>query len=158
MLRKKRKGYTFQCQSNKKPSIIPSCPGIATPLTSQADHGRCCCRCQCERTALKQMSIRQLPPVLCLHMKRFKATDKGATMKVDSRVVFPVGHLEMAPFTSAPVLAARCHLKGLLLAEPSRYVLMPCCRAKSYIAHEMPYSSLYPATCRCFASCCCSDT
>ncbi|KAL0047634.1 hypothetical protein WJX82_008089 [Trebouxia sp. C0006] len=79
-----------------------------------------CSRCQCERTALKQMSIRQLPPVLCLHMKRFKATDKGATMKVDSRVVFPVGHLEMAPFTSAPVLAARCHLKGLLLAEPSR--------------------------------------
>ncbi len=58
-------------------------------------------------------------------MKRFKATDKGATMKVDSRVVFPVGHLEMAPFTSAPVLAARCHLEGLLLAESSRYVLMP---------------------------------
>ena len=81
------------------------------------------------------MSIRQLPPVLCLHMKRFKATDKGATMKVDSRVVFPVGHLEMAPFTSAPVLAARCHLKGLLLVEPSRYVLMPCCRGKSHIVH-----------------------
>ena len=74
------------------------------------------------------MSIRQLPPVLCLHMKRFKATDKGATMKVDSRVVFPVSHLEMAPFTSAPVLAARCHLKGLLLAEPPRYgLLSPLC-------------------------------
>ncbi len=57
-------------------------------------------------------------------MKRFKATEKGATMKVDSRVVFPVGHLDMAPFTSAPVLAARCHLRGLLLAEPSRYVLL----------------------------------
>ncbi|KAL0041778.1 hypothetical protein WJX79_004163 [Trebouxia sp. C0005] len=83
-------------------------------------HRWVCSRCQCERTALKQMSIRQLPPLLCLHMKRFKATDKGATMKVDSRVVFPVGHLEMAPFTSAPVLAARCHLKGLLLAEPPR--------------------------------------
>ena len=61
-------------------------------------------------------------------MKRFKATDKGATMKVDSRVVFPVTHLEMAPFTSAPVLAARCHLKGLLLAEPPRYALLsPLC-------------------------------
>ncbi|KAL0037564.1 hypothetical protein WJX77_002858 [Trebouxia sp. C0004] len=83
-------------------------------------HRWVCSRCQCERTALKQMSIRQLPPVLCLHMKRFKATDKGATMKVDSRVVFPVGHLEMAPFTSAPVLAARCRLRGLLLAEPSK--------------------------------------
>ncbi len=100
---------------------------VANSLTCRgphADHDRCCCRCQCERTALKQMSIRQLPPVLCLHMKRFKATDKGATMKVDSRVVFPVGHLDMAPFTSAPVLAARCHLRGLLLAEPSRYVLL----------------------------------
>ena len=76
----------------------------------------CClgCRCQCERSGIKQMSIRQLPPVLCLHMKRFKATDKGATKKVESRVAFPVAHLDMAPFTSAPVLATRCHLKSAL--------------------------------------------
>ena len=72
------------------------------------------CRCQCERTATKQMSIRQLPAVLCLHMKRFKATDKGATQKVDSAVSFPVAHLDMAPFTSAPVLANRYRLTGLL--------------------------------------------
>lgn len=63
---------------------------------------------------MKQMSIRQLPPVLCLHMKRFKATDKGATKKVDSTVSFPVAHLDMAPFTSAPVLANRHHLASLL--------------------------------------------
>ena len=68
---------------------------------------------------MKQMSIRQLPPVLCLHMKRFKATEKGATKKVESPVAFPVAHLDMAPFTSAPVLAARCHLKGTLLTSSS---------------------------------------
>ena len=50
-------------------------------------------------------------------MKRFKATDKGATKKVESRVAFPVAHLDMAPFTFAPVLAARCHLKGTLLTH-----------------------------------------
>ena len=72
------------------------------------------CRCDWQRSATKQMSIRQLPPVLCLHLKRFKATDKGATKKVESRVVFPVSHLDMAPFTSAAVLATRCHLKSAL--------------------------------------------
>lgn len=80
---------------------------------------------------MKQMSIRQLPPVLCLHMKRFKATDKGATQKVDSPVSFPVAHLDMAPFTSAPVLANRYRLTSLLshpTAEKAHngYVLSCC--------------------------------
>ena len=57
-------------------------------------------------------------------MKRFKATDKGTTKKVESRVAFPVAHLDMAPFTSAPVLAARCHLgKGALMGAAPGSVL-----------------------------------
>ena len=88
------------------------------------------CRCECERAAFKQMSIRQLPPVLCLHMKRFKATDKGATKKVDSPVSFPVAHLDMAPFTSAPLLAKRCHLTSLLhTLEPADRWVSPACQA-----------------------------
>lgn len=33
-----------------------------------------CGRCQAERRAVKQMSICRLPPVLCLHVKRFEHT------------------------------------------------------------------------------------
>ncbi|KAL3130987.1 Ubiquitin C-terminal hydrolase 22 [Trebouxia sp. C0009 RCD-2024] len=80
-------------------------------------HRWTCSRCQCQRRASKQLSIRQLPPVLCLHIKRFKATDKGATKKVETPLAFPVAHLDMAPFTSAAVLAARCHLKSALSGQ-----------------------------------------
>jgi len=37
-----------------------------------------CARCQAERRAVKQMSLRRLPPVLCLHVKRFEHTVRRA--------------------------------------------------------------------------------
>jgi len=37
-----------------------------------------CGRCQAERRAVKQMSLRRLPPVLCLHVKRFEHTVRRA--------------------------------------------------------------------------------
>ena len=38
-----------------------------------------CARCQTRRPAVKQMSIRRLPPVLCLHLKRFEHTVRQMT-------------------------------------------------------------------------------
>lgn len=49
-----------------------------------------CGRCQAERRAVKQMSIRRLPPVLCLHVKRFEHTVRDVTLP------YPVHRLEPA--------------------------------------------------------------
>lgn len=67
-----------------------------------------CDRCQSQQQAVKQMSIRRLPPVMCLHIKRFEHRRlNGVAAKVDTPLVFPVDSLDMAPFTSSAVLRAR---------------------------------------------------
>jgi len=68
-----------------------------------------CSRCQAYQKPVKQLSIHELPPVLCIHLKRFEqklvATKKGkggdkGPAKVDSVVKFPL-NLDMAPFTGS---------------------------------------------------------
>ena len=47
--------------------------------------------------AAKQVSVQSLPPVLTLHVKRFRQTVKGRSVKIDKHVVFPV-LLDMKPY------------------------------------------------------------
>mmetsp|Transcript_40590 Transcript_40590/g.114960 ORF Transcript_40590/g.114960 Transcript_40590/m.114960 type:complete len:787 (-) Transcript_40590:77-2437(-) len=67
-----------------------------------------CGHCQQQQQAVKQMSIRRLPPVLCLHIKRFEHhRHKKGARKVDTPLIFPELHLDMSPFTSSSVLRSR---------------------------------------------------
>ena len=49
-----------------------------------------CDQCGCKQEAHRRMRIAELPPVLCLHMKRFKFIESlGQMKKLTHRVVFP---------------------------------------------------------------------
>ncbi|KAK9806173.1 hypothetical protein WJX72_004306 [[Myrmecia] bisecta] len=64
-----------------------------------------CGRCQTGRHAVKQMSIRKLPPVLCLHIKRFKHL--GIGRKLETPLMFPISNLDLRPFMASAVLRGR---------------------------------------------------
>ncbi|KIM33627.1 hypothetical protein M408DRAFT_326298 [Serendipita vermifera MAFF 305830] len=58
---------------------------------------------QCKTSAIeatKQLSIRKLPPVLCIQLKRFE--HKASSSKIDTPVKFPVT-INMAPYTTAMI-------------------------------------------------------
>jgi len=53
--------------------------------------------------------IQRLPPVLCLHLKRFEhSATKHTSTKLERWVHFPLHTLHMQPFLASHVLAARC--------------------------------------------------
>ncbi|KAK9810753.1 hypothetical protein WJX73_004987 [Symbiochloris irregularis] len=60
---------------------------------------------ECQR-ATKQMSIRRLPRVLCLHVKRFEHGFKAQGRKVDTPLLYPA-FLNMRPFLASSVLQRR---------------------------------------------------
>lgn len=71
-------------------------------------------RCQTRQRAVKQMSIRRLPPVLCFHAKRFEHHAAGGGRKLDTPLLFPLDDLDLRPFLSSAVLRSRyamhaCH-------------------------------------------------
>jgi len=58
-----------------------------------------CDACGCKQEAEKRMSIAALPPVLCLHLKRFKYVEQlDQLRKLTHRVVFPF-HLKVSNTT-----------------------------------------------------------
>ncbi|KAF8424052.1 hypothetical protein EV426DRAFT_600348 [Tirmania nivea] len=48
--------------------------------------------------ATKQLTVKRLPPVLCIQLKRFEHSASGSS-KIDTRIRFPV-QLEMTPYTT----------------------------------------------------------
>ncbi|CAG9459993.1 unnamed protein product [Pedinophyceae sp. YPF-701] len=80
-----------------------------------------CPRCERPRPAVKQVTIRALPPVLVLHVKRFQhswgSARGGRAWKLDTHVSFPERGLDVAPYLS-------CALPGAGMApEEVRAVL-----------------------------------
>lgn len=58
-----------------------------------------CDECGCKQEAQKRMRVAALPPVLCLHLKRFKYVESAGQMqKLTHRVVFPF-HLKLTNTT-----------------------------------------------------------
>eukprot|EP00166_Cyanidium_caldarium_P003348 ctg_3248.g476 len=57
----------------------------------------------------KQMSLRQLPPVICFHLKRFEqsAAAHRAANKVDAEVEFPLESLDLGEFMTSTILRQR---------------------------------------------------
>jgi hypothetical protein len=69
-----------------------------------AAHWRCSA-CGSSTAALKQLSFRRLPLVLCFHVKRFEhAGAAQRPRKLDVPLSFPLHGLDMAPFTTSHML------------------------------------------------------
>lgn len=65
----------------------------------------CCSACGSNAAAMKQMSVRRLPLVLCFHVKRFEHGGSAQRpKKLDVPMRFPLGGLDMFPFTTSGVL------------------------------------------------------
>jgi len=64
---------------------------------------RCwCASCGTHQQSTKQLSLRRLPNVLTLHLKRFKQQGGGkASYKIDKYVEFPLHSLDVSSYTSA---------------------------------------------------------
>lgn len=69
-----------------------------------------------QHAATKQLSVKTLPPVLCIHLKRFEHA-KAASSKIETNVKFPL-QLDMWPYTTrAKSAAAAESKKGPVNAE-----------------------------------------
>lgn len=70
-----------------------------------------CSACGIKQEAMKQMSIRSLPPILCFHFKRFEQSfaklHKNGLVKIETAVEFPVDSLNMEGFQTSAVLQKR---------------------------------------------------
>ncbi|KAB1204785.1 Ubiquitin carboxyl-terminal hydrolase 22 [Morella rubra] len=66
-----------------------------------------CQNCQERRDSVKQMSIKRLPLVLCLHMKRFEHSSvRRMSRKIDRYLHFPFS-LDMTPYLSSSIVRNR---------------------------------------------------
>ena len=80
----------------------------------QAGNSFFCATCGAYGESFKQISFRKLPPVLCLHVKRFEHfPGAGQARKVTSRLQFPLDYLDVGPYMASSVLAQRYHSHGL---------------------------------------------
>ncbi|KAJ2367795.1 hypothetical protein IW150_005579 [Coemansia sp. RSA 2607] len=83
--------------SRKRPVSLHDCLEHFTRAEALA--GYACARCGSPARAVKQLSIKQLPPVLALQLKRFRhGAKRGA--KEDAYVRLPE-HIDMTPYTAA---------------------------------------------------------
>lgn len=79
------------------------------PEMLSASENWVCSHCKRRQPALKQMSIRRLPPVLCLHLKRFEHCpgSRRIVRKLQAQLVFPTHCIDLEPYLSATVLRQR---------------------------------------------------
>lgn len=89
-------------------STLSGCLDLFTrPEKLGSDQKLYCQNCQERQDSLKQMSIRKLPLVLSLHVKRFEHSFvKKCSRKIDRYLHFPFS-LDMAPYLSSSILRAR---------------------------------------------------
>lgn len=89
-------------------STLLGCLDLFTkPEKLDADQKFFCENCQERQDSLKQMSIKRLPSVLCLHIKRFEHSPvRKMSRKIDRYLQFPFG-LDMNPYLSSSVVRNR---------------------------------------------------
>ncbi|XP_061346897.1 ubiquitin C-terminal hydrolase 22 [Gastrolobium bilobum] len=89
-------------------STLLGCLDLFTkPEKLGSDQKLYCQNCQEMQDSLKQMSIRKLPLVLSLHVKRFEHSFvKKLSRKIDRYLHFPFS-LDMTPYLSSSILRAR---------------------------------------------------
>lgn len=89
-------------------STLLGCLDLFTaPEKLGSDQKLYCENCQGKQDAVKQMSIKKLPLVLCLHIKRFEhSAIKRLSRKIDRHLQFPFT-LDMKPYLSSSILKKR---------------------------------------------------
>jgi len=90
----------FDLTGDTSVSIQEGLTRYTDPERLKADERPFCSKCQQRAEAIKQNSFTALPPVLCLHLKRFQQTAQGV-MKIDHPVRCPLKGLSMAPYMHA---------------------------------------------------------
>ncbi|KAI3679973.1 hypothetical protein L2E82_50709 [Cichorium intybus] len=107
--------HTLHIASNKAQkstetgiSTLTSCLDLFTrPEKLGSDQKLFCQNCQERHESVKQMSIRRLPLVLCLHVKRFEhSLVRKASRKIDRHLQFPFS-LDMTPYVSSSIVRKR---------------------------------------------------
>lgn len=101
----------FKKQAKKKrkalpdtKTVVPSimeCLQSYTALEPLSSEGYNCRGCRTLRSASKQLRIRKLPAILCIHIKRFgiKQASPFNEEKYEGKIDFPLS-LDMAPYTT----------------------------------------------------------
>ncbi|XP_059658276.1 ubiquitin C-terminal hydrolase 22 [Cornus florida] len=94
--------------ANTGVSTLAGCLDLFTrPEKLGSDQKLYCQNCQEKQDSLKQMSIRRLPLVLCLHIKRFEHSPvKKVSKKIDRHLQFPFS-LDMSPYLSSSIVRKR---------------------------------------------------
>ncbi|KAJ2813368.1 hypothetical protein H4S07_000743 [Coemansia furcata] len=78
-----------------------------------------CARCAAPAAAVKQLSVRELPPVLTFQLKRFASAGAAAhSTKIDSFVRLPL-HVDMTPYTAAALAKPTAPTTPASSAEPT---------------------------------------
>ncbi|KAG8832639.1 Vacuolar morphogenesis protein 6 [Serendipita sp. 399] len=97
---------------NGQKTTLASCLRRFTEQEKLPPKAYVCSNCQSSASeATKQLSIKKLPPVLCIQLKRFE--HKSSATKIDTPVQFP-GILNMAPYTTAVIGMQRHKAKDKL--------------------------------------------
>ncbi|CAM8913240.1 unnamed protein product [Rhodiola kirilowii] len=102
------KSKTMKSNESSSISTLLGCLDLFTkPEKLGSDQKLYCQTCDEMRESVKQMSIRRLPAVLCLHIKRFEHSHiKKMSRKVDRHVQFPFS-LDMSPYLSSSIVRNR---------------------------------------------------
>ena len=75
-----------------------------------------CGNCKTKQRSTKKFSIRRLPKVLCLHIKRFRWSPYSRT-KIDTHVAFPLSGLDMSNYLLSNLHETRCSIAGSSLYD-----------------------------------------
>ncbi|XP_021758020.1 ubiquitin carboxyl-terminal hydrolase 22-like [Chenopodium quinoa] len=99
---------TTHASSSDNMTTLSSCLGHFTRSEKLgSDQKLLCGNCQERHESLKQLSFRQLPLVLCLHIKRFEHSHvRKVSKKIDQYVQFPFS-LDMSPYMSSSIVRSR---------------------------------------------------
>jgi len=82
--------YDLSLEIDQNCSVTACLKRFSSNETLDAADKFSCDACACKQEAQKRMRIAKLPPVLCLHLKRFKYVESlGQMKKLTYRVVFP---------------------------------------------------------------------
>nr|XP_043607789.1 ubiquitin C-terminal hydrolase 22 [Erigeron canadensis] len=100
--------YKPQKSTETTISTLTSCLDLFTrPEKLGSDQKLYCQNCRERHESVKQMSIKRLPWVLCLHVKRFEhSLVRKASRKIDRHLQFPFS-LDMMPYVSSSIVRKR---------------------------------------------------
>lgn len=103
----KGKKLTKQNEDGSMSTLFGCLDLFTRPEKLGSDQKLYCRNCRERQDSLKQMSIRKLPLVLSLHVKRFEHSFvKKCSRKIDRYLHFPFS-LDMTPYLSSSILRAR---------------------------------------------------